>query len=86
LKPAALLAHTDSGRAMEVLTTEPGIHCYNGSSLSSSCHQPYQGICLEAQHFPDSPNQALFPNTILQPGAIYHQKTVYRFFNNCIKK
>lgn len=86
LKLAATLAHPDSGRLMEVLTTEPGIHCYTGSALNSSSHQAYQGLCLEAQHFPDSPNHAHFPNTILQPEEVYHQKTVYRFFNNFIKK
>lgn len=86
LKSAAMLVHPGSGRAMEVLTTEPGIHCYTGSSLSSSSHRAYQGLCLEAQHFPDSPNHPHFPNTILQPGDVYQQKTVYRFFNNFSKK
>jgi len=86
LLSAATLVHGASGRAVEVLTTEPGIHYYSGHSLGGSGHNRYEGLCLEAQHFPDSPNQPHFPNTILQPGDVYRQKTVYRFFNNFIKK
>jgi aldose 1-epimerase len=75
-----------SGRVMEVLTTEPGVQLYTGNMLDGSCigksGRPYArhgGLCLETQHFPDSPNQPAFPNTILRPGARYLSKTVYRF-------
>jgi aldose 1-epimerase len=76
----------DSGRRLEVLTTEPGMQFYSGNFLDgtltgkSGHTYPFRsGFCLETQHFPDSVNQAGFPSTILQPGQIYHTTTVYRF-------
>jgi len=75
-----------SGRYMEVFTTEPGIQFYSGNFLNGSIvgekglvYQKHHGLCLETQHFPDSPNHPEFPNTILRPGETYKQFTVYRF-------
>lgn len=77
---------TKSGRYMEVFTDEPGIQFYSGNFLNGSIvgekglvYQKHHGLCLETQHFPDSPNQPGFPNTILRPGETYKQFTVYRF-------
>jgi len=75
-----------SGRFMEVFTTEPAVQFYTGNFLDGSLrgkdslkYDQHYGFCLEAQHFPDSPNQPLFPNTILKPGEVYSQLTVYKF-------
>ena len=71
---------------MEVWTTEPGIQFYSGNFLDGTVHgksgQAYDmrlGLCLETQHFPDSPNRASFPTTLLKPRERYHTTTVYRF-------
>jgi len=83
---AAKVIEPASGRTMEVWTTEPGIQFYSGNFLDGTDvgkgDQPYplrSAFCLETQHFPDSPNHANFPSTILKPGEIYKQKTVYKF-------
>jgi len=83
---AARLRDPGSGRVMEVLTTEPGIQFYSGNSLvgarSSKHGAPYhrrQGLALETQHFPDSPNHPEFPSTVLCPGEEYVSRTAYRF-------
>ncbi len=75
-----------SGRLMEVFTSEPAVQFYTGNFLDGSLtgksklvYNQHYGFCLEAQHFPDSPNQPLFPNTILRPGEEYSQLTVYKF-------
>ena len=75
-----------SGRFMEVYTTEPAIQFYTGNFLDGSLtgksgimYNQHYGFCLEAQHFPDSPNQPSFPNTVLLPGEQYYQLTVYKF-------
>jgi aldose 1-epimerase len=73
-----------SGRCLEVETTEPGMQFYSGNFLDGtvSGRETYQyraGLCLEAQHFPDSPNHPSFPTTVLRPGETYSQRTVYRF-------
>ena len=83
----ASLYHQPSGRYMEVRTTEPGIQFYSGNFLNSRLKNTRDGVkyvkqaglCLETQHFPDSPNQPAFPNTILKPGETYQQITVYKF-------
>jgi len=83
----ASLYHQPSGRYMEVRTTEPGIQFYSGNFLDGSLkntrggvkYVKHAGLCLETQHFPDSPNQPAFPNTILKPGETYQQITVYKF-------
>ncbi len=71
---------------MEVITTEPGIQVYTGNWLAEAptgkggkAFQAHQGVCLETQHYPDSPNHPSFPSTVLRPGEEYTQKTVYRF-------
>lgn len=87
LEKIAELADTASGRVMEVWTTEPGIQFYSGNFLDGSLTQTrngekyiqHAGLCLETQHFPDSPNQPTFPTTILKPGETYRQTTIYRF-------
>jgi aldose 1-epimerase len=83
----ASLYHPVSGRYMEVFTTQPSIQFYTGNFLDGSLkdtrggtkYVQHAGLCLETQHFPDSPNQPSFPNTILKPGETYHQTTVYKF-------
>ena len=86
LKRQAAVYDKDSGRMLEVCTTEPGLQLYTGNSLHSRLpgkgRRPYrgrQGLCLETQHFPDSPNRPQFPSTILRPGETYRSETVYRF-------
>jgi aldose 1-epimerase len=83
----ASVYHPSSGRLMEVFTTEPGIQFYSGNFLDGTLkhtkhNQKYvlhAGLCLETQHFPDSPNQPSFPTTILRPGEKYRQTSVYKF-------
>ncbi len=83
---AAVLYDPASGRQMEVLTTQPGVQLYTGNFLDGTItgregvvYGKYWGLCLETQHFPDSPNQPSFPNTILRPGEEYKHTAVYRF-------
>lgn len=83
---AARVWEPDSGRVLEVATSEPGIQFYSGNflagKLTGKSGQPYvhrSGFALETQHFPDSPNHSDFPSTILQPGDTYQSQTVYRF-------
>lgn len=86
LELAASAVAPGSGIVMEVLTTEPGIQFYSGNFLDGAlkgkggrAYQRHSGFCLEAQHYPDSPNHPDFPSTVLHPGQIYRQTTVYRF-------
>ena len=83
---AARVADPVSGRAMEVLTNEPGLQFYGGNFLEGKAigknHKTYpfrSAFCLETQHFPDSPNHANFPSTILEPGKEYYSVCIYRF-------
>ena len=84
---AAQLSDAKSGRIMTVLTTQPGIQFYNGPKLSNEIwigrhghqYQAFEGLCLETQHFPDSPNQPHFPSVRLNPGEVYEEKTIHRF-------
>jgi aldose 1-epimerase len=59
------------------LYTSNYLYGYKGSH--GIVYQPHYGICLEAQHFPDSPNKPQFPGVVLNPGQTYHQLTIYRF-------
>ncbi|WP_346774453.1 aldose epimerase family protein [Thermotoga sp. 38H-to] len=83
---AARLKDPVSGRVLEVWTTEPGLMFYTGNWLDiknakgGANYGQYSGLCLEAQHFPDSPNHPNFPSTILKPGEVYKQITVYKFY------
>ena len=82
---AARVIHPDSGRCMEALTTEPGIQFYSSNFLGGlkgkggAAYEKHGALCLEAQHYPDSPNHPGFPTTLLQQGEIYRQKTIYKF-------
>ncbi|MCX5047893.1 MULTISPECIES: aldose epimerase family protein [unclassified Streptomyces] len=67
-----------SGRVLTVATTEPGIQLYTADHLSAP-FSPGDGIALETQHFPDSPNRPEFPGTVLRPGGVYRSETVYGF-------
>ena len=84
-RPVARLTDPASGRSMEVLTTEPGVQVYTGNVLSGergkagATYGRHAGVCLECQHYPDSPNRPAFPSTVLRPGQTYRQTTVYRF-------
>jgi aldose 1-epimerase len=82
---AAVVSDPQSGRALEIRTTQPGLQFYSGNFLNG---KPPPGgtvfdyrtaLCLETQHFPNSPNQPSFPSTILRPGQIYAEKTVLAF-------
>lgn len=75
LRMVARLTDPLSGRAMDVLTTEPGMQFYSGHLYD----RPRAGLCLETQHYPNSPNEPFFPSTVLRPGARYTSTTVYRF-------
>jgi aldose 1-epimerase len=84
--PCATLYDPASGRLMEVYTTEPGIQFYAGNFLDwtlpgkgGNVYPKHAGLCLEAQHFPDSPHRPTFPTTILRPGGTYRQTTIYKF-------
>ena len=87
LDKVASLYEPTSGRYMEVLTTEPGLQFYSGNFLDGTLantlegkkYVKHAGLCLETQHFPDSPNQPSFPNTILKPGETYRHTTLYKF-------
>nr|HEV7955128.1 aldose epimerase family protein [Candidatus Acidoferrales bacterium] len=82
---AARVEETTTGRVMEVWTTEPGIQFYTGNFLDGKPGKggkPYNfryALCLETQHFPDSPNHPAFPTTELKPGQHFHSKTIYKF-------
>jgi aldose 1-epimerase len=85
LRLAARVVDKKSGRVLEMFTTEPGVQFYTGNFLDGKVvgksGKPYLkrgGFCLEAQHFPDSPNQPGFPSVVLRPGQVYRQTTVYR--------
>jgi len=86
LELAARAYDPESGRELEVYTTEPGIQLYSGNFLDGSVHGkggvaygPRSAFCLETQHYPDSPNQPGFPTTELKPGQTFHQVTVFKF-------
>ena len=83
---AASVYDEGSGRFMEVWTTQPGIQFYTGNFLDGTLTGrdgkkivQHGALCLETQHFPDSPNQPSFPGAILEPGQTYHHTTIYKF-------
>jgi aldose 1-epimerase len=83
---AARVVEPESGRTLEVLTTEPGIQFYAGNFLdgtligtSGRMYRQGDGFALETQHYPDSPNQESFPPTVLRPGEVYETTTIYQF-------
>ena len=86
LSEAAELYNPDTGRVLQVLTTEPGLQFYSGNFLDGTIigkqgrtYAWRSGLCLETQHFPDSPNHPNFPSTELKPGKRYHSVTVFKF-------
>jgi aldose 1-epimerase len=83
---AARAKDPETGRVLEVLTTQPGVQFYTGNFLDGTVrgrdgkvYGKRSGFCLETQHFPDSPNKPSFPTTELKPGQTYHEVTVYKF-------
>ena len=71
---------------MTVTADQPGLQFYSGNQLDGTIkgkggkvYLQYAALCLETQHFPDSPNQPEFPSTVLQPGAVFRTTTVYAF-------
>jgi aldose 1-epimerase len=86
LKPTAEVYDPTSGRVLHVLTTEPGVQFYTANFLDGSikgkagiAYPRNAALCLETQHFPDSPNRPSFPTTVLNPGSEFHSTTVYQF-------
>ncbi len=83
---AASVYEPESGRYMEVFTTEPGVQLYTGNHLGGReigkagvAYTKRTGFCLETQHFPDSPNQPGFPSTLVKPGETFNSTTIYKF-------
>ncbi|RKY08029.1 MAG: galactose-1-epimerase [Planctomycetota bacterium] len=82
---AARVSEPETGRVMEVYTTEPGIQFYTGNFLDGSkkgkgaVYNKHAAFCLETQHYPDSPNKPEFPSVVLKPGETYTHTTVYKF-------
>lgn len=78
LREAASLRLDTANLQLDVLSTQPALQVYTGDGLAAP-FSPRAGICLEAQGFPDAPNQPAFPSILLEPGQTYRQRTVYRF-------
>lgn len=82
---AARIADPKSGRIMEIYTSQPAIQFYTGNFLDGTLaaggktYQKHYGMCLETQHYPDSPNQPTYPSTVLKPGEKYEELTVHKF-------
>ena len=83
---AARMLEPRSGRTLEIRTTEPALHVYSGNHLDGSRFGKggrrlglRQGVCLETQHLPDSPNHPQFPTTVLRPGEEFRSRTVFAF-------
>jgi len=83
---AAVVYEPESGRLLEISTTEPGVQFYSGNFLDGTItgkqgkvYKQRYGLCLETQHFPDSPNHPEFPSTVLKAGDTYRTTTVYKF-------
>ena len=86
MKPAVILRDPLSGRTLTVSTTEPGVQFYSGNFLNSTMpnrvgglYNRRSGLCLETQHFPDSPNHPNFPSTLLRPGETVSSTTLFSF-------
>ena len=85
-KPAVRAEDPASGRVLEISTTEPGVQFYSGNFLdgtrtgkSGLLYRQGDGLCFEAQHYPDAPNHPMFPSTRLDPGQTFRSRTVWRF-------
>ncbi len=86
LELAGRVNERQTGRVLEVYTTEPGVQFYTGNFLDGTitgknghAYKKHSALCVETQHFPDSPNHPHFPSTILKPELNYHSRTVYKF-------
>ena len=86
LRLACKLHEESSGRTLEIFTTQPGLQFYSGNFLDGSLkgrggvvYEKYSGLCLETQGFPDAPNHAKFPSTVLRVGEVYDEVAVFRF-------
>lgn len=84
-KVAARVEEPTTGRVLEVFTDQPGIQFYTGNFLDGTNegvggkYEFRSALCLETQHFPDSPNHPSFPTTLLKPGTAFHSTTIYKF-------
>jgi len=85
-EPVCMLYDDASGRVMATYTTYPGVQLYTGDYLGGDCtgahgtlYKPFDGLCLECQYYPDSPNHLHFPDTILRPGTTYNHSITYKF-------
>ncbi len=85
VKFAGIISEANSGRRMEVFTSQPGLQFYTGNNLQKvqgkfgQTYDQYAGLCMETQHFPDSPNQPHFPLTIVMPDQVYRHEIIYKF-------
>ncbi|RXF71221.1 aldose epimerase family protein [Arcticibacter tournemirensis] len=86
LQLAAKLSEEESGRILRVYTTYPGLMVYTGDFLKSRvaghlhrAYEPFDGLCLECQYYPDSPNHPAFPSTALKPGQLYNHQILFTF-------
>ena len=85
LRAAARLYESISGRVMEMQTSQPGVQFYTGTNMPknypgrANAYGPHSGLCLEGQHYPDSPNHPHFPSTIVMPGETYSETIAYKF-------
>ena len=85
LRRAARISDPDTGIAMDVSTTQPGMQIYTNNVMRTTTGKggrldgPLSAICIETQHYPDSPNHPEFPSTVVTPASPLHEVTVYRF-------
>ncbi len=86
IQSAAELYAPESGRTLEVLTTQPGVQVYTGNWLAgcpvAKCgrsYNDYEGVAIECQNFPDAPNKADYPSPVLRPGEVYEQAIIFAF-------
>jgi aldose 1-epimerase len=86
LKRAVHVCEPESGRVLELFTQEPGVQFYSGNFLDGSlvgkggrAYEFRSGLCIEPEHYPDSPNQPSYPDTILRPGEVYQTESRFRF-------
>lgn len=86
LRAIAKVEDPKTGRVMKVYSDQPGVQFYTGNFLdgtitgkNGAVYRQYNALCLEPQHFPDSPNQPKFPSTVLKPGQVYHSSIAYGF-------
>lgn len=83
LRKAAMVADPDSGRTLEIETTQPGVQLYTANHLGggpgNAGNGAHDAFCLETQHYPDAPNKPSFPSTLLKPGQTLSETTIHRF-------